>query len=118
MKRLPLVLAILCIMLLSLAPVPVRGQSNGSAVLAAEADSAAGDFVVALESDVTGLDAAVVQDAASLLVTTQIYDTLVVYRPSDSFPMPGLAQSWSVSADGLTGPSTCGQESAFMTALR
>ena len=64
--------------------------------------SAAGDFVVALDRDVTGLDAALVEDAASLLVTAQIYDTLVAYQPGGSFPVPGLAQSWSASADGLT----------------
>ena len=102
MVRFLLVLTVLFVVLCSSALAAAGSQSPGSVIPVSEFASATGDFVVALDRDVAGLDAAVVEDTASLLVAAQIYDTLVVYRPSDSFPMPGLAQSWSVSADGLT----------------
>ena len=102
MVRFLLVLTVLFVVLCSSALAAAGSQSPGSVIPVSEFASATGDFVVALDRDVTGLDAAVVEDTASLLVAAQIYDTLVAYRPGDSFPMPGLAQSWSVSADGLT----------------
>jgi peptide/nickel transport system substrate-binding protein len=102
MVRFLLVLTVLFVVLCSPALAAAGSQSPGRIIPVSEFASAAGDFVVALDRDVTGLDAALVEDTASLLVTAQIYDTLVAYRPSDSFPMPGLAQSWSASADGLT----------------
>jgi peptide/nickel transport system substrate-binding protein len=102
MVRFLLVLTVLFVVLCSSALAAAGSQSPGSVIPVSEFASATGDFVVALDRDVAGLDAAVVEDTASLLVAAQIYDTLVVYRPSDSFPMPGLAQSWSESADGLT----------------
>ena len=102
MVRFLLVLTVLFVVLCSSALAAVGSQSPGSVIPGSEFASAAGDFVVALDRDVAGLDAALVEDAASLLVTAQIYDTLVAYQPGGSFPVPGLAQSWSVSADGLT----------------
>ena len=102
MVRFLLVLTVLFVVLCSSALAAAGSQSPGSVIPGSEFASATGDFVVALDRDVAGLDAAVVEDTASLRVAAQIYDTLVVYRPTDSFPVPGLAQSWSVSADGLT----------------
>ena len=102
MVRFLLVLTVLFVVLLSLAPVAVGSQSYGSAVPAAEADSVAADFIAALDLDVARLDAALAEDRTSFLVTSQIYDTLVAYQPGGSFLVPGLAQNWSVSGDGLT----------------
>ena len=102
MVRFLLVLTVLFVVLCSSALAADGSQSPDSVIPVSEFASATGDFAVALDRDVAGLDAAVVEDTASLRVTAQIYDTLVVYRPTDSFPMPGLAQSWSASADGLT----------------
>ena len=43
-----------------------------------------------------------VWDTSSHLVTSQIYETLVNVEAGGSTPVPGLAESWSVSPDGLT----------------
>lgn len=79
--------------------------SNGAATPAvtsarAAANTATG-LTIGVRDELTGLDPALAEDNASFLVTTQIYDTLVRYTPGGSTLAPGLAQSWSVSADGL-----------------
>jgi peptide/nickel transport system substrate-binding protein len=102
MVRFLLVLTVLFVVLCSPALAAAGSQSPDSVIPVSEFASGTGDLVVALDRDVAGLDAAVVEDTASLLVAAQIYDTLVAYQPGGSFPVPGLAQSWSASADGLT----------------
>lgn len=47
------------------------------------------------------LDPALATDGGSLLIARQIYDTLLFYQEGGSKPVPGLAHSWNVSADGL-----------------
>jgi peptide/nickel transport system substrate-binding protein len=64
--------------------------------------SANGTFTLALAADAWTLDPAAAADGVSWLVTDQIYDTLVNYQPGGTLPVPGLAQSWSVSPDDLT----------------
>jgi peptide/nickel transport system substrate-binding protein len=64
--------------------------------------AAAGAFTAALSADVQGLDPALLTDGNSLLVTSQIYDTLIAYEPGGSKPVPALAASWSASAGGKT----------------
>jgi peptide/nickel transport system substrate-binding protein len=59
-------------------------------------------FTVAIGSDVDQLDPALTIDGFSLLVSSQLYDTLVAYQPGTSVPAPGLAESWTVSPDGKT----------------
>jgi peptide/nickel transport system substrate-binding protein len=59
-------------------------------------------FTVAIGSDVSGLDPALTTDGVSFQVATQLYDTLVAYQPGTSVPIPGLADSWTASADGKT----------------
>ena len=41
-----------------------------------------------------------ISDGNSLIVQQQIYDRLVEFKPGTTDPQPGLATSWSVSADG------------------
>ncbi len=60
------------------------------------------DFAVAISSDPVTLDPAKAGDPSSLLVTSQIYETLVNFAPGGSQIQPGLAQNWSASSDGLT----------------
>jgi ABC-type transport system substrate-binding protein len=59
-------------------------------------------FAFAMSADAVGLDPALVTDGGSFQVTNQIYETLVKYQPGDTTPVPGLAESWAVSSDGLT----------------
>ena len=59
-------------------------------------------FTFATSADALGLDPALVSDGFSYRVTRQIYDTLVDYQPGGTIPIPGLAESWSVSSNGVT----------------
>lgn len=59
-------------------------------------------LTVAIGTDVDQLDPALTTDGLSLLVASQLYDTLIVYQPGSSVPAPGLAGSWTVSPDGRT----------------
>jgi len=61
-----------------------------------------GTFTYAVASDVSGLDPALMPWDVTMLVATQIYETLVNHEPGGTRTEPGLAQSWSVSGDGLT----------------
>lgn len=51
--------------------------------------------------DSVSLDPANVTDGESLNVTTNIYDTLIDYAEGTTDLIPGLAESWSSSEDGL-----------------
>lgn len=83
--------------------LPMFSSSSSRAVTSAPtATTAAAGLTVGVRDELTELDPALAEDSASLLVTTQVYDTLVRYTPGGSTLAPGLAQSWSVSADGLT----------------
>ncbi len=56
-------------------------------------------ILVGRPADAISLDPARITDNESVEVTEQIYETLLRYRP-DGEVEPGLATSWSVSADG------------------
>jgi peptide/nickel transport system substrate-binding protein len=80
---------------------PTEPAADSGVVRTAEL-AATRPFTVALSADVQGLDPALLEDSPSLLVTGQIYDTLVAYEQGGSLPVPALAESWSASADGKT----------------
>ncbi|WP_159611398.1 ABC transporter substrate-binding protein [Glutamicibacter sp. JC586] len=48
------------------------------------------------------MDPAIVADNESFRVTRQVYETLVDIDPDTGGAVPGLAQSWNESSDGLT----------------
>jgi len=52
--------------------------------------------------DSVSLDPANVTDGESLIVTTNVFDTLINYAESTTDLIPGLATSWEPSEDGLT----------------
>ena len=60
-----------------------------------------GTLRVALAEPPVGLDPSRAVDAGSLLVTRQVFETLVDYEPASMRLVPQLARSWDVSADGL-----------------
>ena len=70
-------------------PTPAGGVDTG------------GSFRVAIAADSTTLDPWNAADANALLVTRQIFETLVEYEPGSLRIVPKLAESWSVSSDGL-----------------
>jgi ABC-type transport system substrate-binding protein len=52
-------------------------------------------------SDAQGLDVADETDAESLSIGAQIYEGLVAFEPGTTHLLPGLAERWEVSRDGL-----------------
>lgn len=60
-----------------------------------------GTLVWGRGSDSKKLDPSDVTDGESLKVTQQIYDTLVRYKKTNTEVIPGLAESWTTSEDGL-----------------
>ena len=61
---------------------------------------AGGSFRIALAAEPTTLDPWNANDPNTLLVTQQIFETLVDHEPGGFRIVPKLAESWSVSADG------------------
>lgn len=69
---------------------------------AGRASALAGSLVVGMRDEPAGLDSAQATDTAAFLVAAQVYDTLLRTAPGGSMVVPGLAQTWVVSADGRT----------------
>src|SRR5437879_2491717 len=57
-------------------------------------------LVSAIGADQTGLDPQTVQNNESGFVMSTMFDSVVNYKPGSSEVGPGLAESWTVSADG------------------
>ena len=122
----PRIVAAICLVVLLVVPVAPRSVSatrevlstgvgspfyvapaSGSALPEQARDPArlpagGGSFVVAVGTEPAGMDPALYYDTAVFLVTSQVYETLVNNTPGGSQVEPGLAESWSVSPDGLT----------------
>jgi peptide/nickel transport system substrate-binding protein len=77
----------------ALGQIPARADSTFAAP--------ANDFVAAIYTDVVDLDPALTTDANSLMVSNQIFETLLAYQPGTSMLTPSLAISWTASLDGL-----------------
>jgi len=78
-------------------------QAPASPVVSATPSSGVqpgGAFRTALSADIATLDPWNANDPNSLLVTRQIFETLVEYEPGSFRIVPKLARSWSVSPDG------------------
>ena len=61
-----------------------------------------GTLVFTRNGDASDLDPAVATDGESVMVTTNVFDTLVACKPGTIELVPGLADRWSRSDDGLT----------------
>lgn len=59
-------------------------------------------FIFGSSEDPKTLDAAYVSDGESLRVIYQVYETLVALEPGTTEVVPGLAEEWEISDDGLT----------------
>jgi peptide/nickel transport system substrate-binding protein len=57
-------------------------------------------FTWGKSADAVKLDPAVVTDGESVMVCTNIFDTLVAFKPGSTEIMPWLAESWETSEDG------------------
>lgn len=76
--------------------VPPHGSALQTAIIPGST------FTFATGADVVGLDPALVTDGRSYGASKQIYETLVDYQPGTTILIPGLAESWNVSSNGLT----------------
>lgn len=83
-----------CTAPLASTPSPTTTTSSGAQI--------GGALRVALASDVATLDPWNASDTSSLLVTRQLFETLVEYEPGGFRIVPRLAESWQVSPDGRT----------------
>ncbi|MEO8437498.1 MAG: ABC transporter substrate-binding protein, partial [Chloroflexota bacterium] len=89
----------------SVAPAPSTGGSAAPSVepSAAASPKAGGTLVVAIPGDMNRTDAALIDDANSSYVLQQIMEGLVTLAPGSGSEIVGqLAESWTVSTDGLT----------------
>ncbi len=88
--RISLMLLALCLALTlsraAMAQIPLKG----------------GTFVFGRGADSVGLDPAIVTDGESFRVTRNIYESLLEYKRDSTVVVPGLAEHWQPSADGLT----------------
>jgi len=78
---------------------PVPGVSTPAPTPAGIVE-AGGILRVALTADATTLDPWNANDTNTMLVTRQIFETLVDYDPAGFKIVPKLAETWSVSSDG------------------
>lgn len=73
-----------------------------------DGDDAGGDdgeaktFIFGASEDPKVIDGAYTSDGESLRVIQQIYETLVALEPGTTDVVPGLAEEWEISDDGLT----------------
>ena len=91
----------------SVAPPPSTGASTAPSVepsaSTAGTPKAGGTLVVAIPGDIAGTDPLLVSDASSSYVLQQIVETLVTLEPGTGDKIvPGLAEKWTLSDDGLT----------------
>ncbi|SEE23206.1 peptide/nickel transport system substrate-binding protein [Rhizobiales bacterium GAS191] len=70
-----------------------------AAALPARADTT---LVIGMAADPTGFDPEAVLNNTSGFVMATIYDSLIRYKSGTTEVAPGLAETWNVSADGLT----------------
>ncbi|MCC6944277.1 MAG: hypothetical protein IT335_06845 [Thermomicrobiales bacterium] len=66
-----------------------------------EAATEGGTLVVGESTDISTVNGLLTNDAPTVYVTGAIYEGLIGVSPVDGRPVPGLADSWDVSEDGL-----------------
>jgi peptide/nickel transport system substrate-binding protein/oligopeptide transport system substrate-binding protein len=70
-------------------------------VLAQDAPRQGGDIVVTYKDDITTLDPAIGYDWVNWSMIKSLYSRLMDYEPGTPNPVPSLAESFTVSPDGL-----------------
>ncbi|QND17818.1 ABC transporter substrate-binding protein (plasmid) [Rhizobium leguminosarum bv. trifolii] len=71
-------------------------------VMAQETPKQGGDIVVTYKDDITTLDPAIGYDWVNWSMIKSLYSRLMDYAPGTPNPVPSLAESFTVSSDGLT----------------
>jgi peptide/nickel transport system substrate-binding protein len=78
----------------------LRAALLGAAALGVARGAAAKDIVWARYGDIASLDPHRATSTPSMQAWDQIYDTLLAFDPTGK-PVPHVARSWTISADGL-----------------
>jgi peptide/nickel transport system substrate-binding protein len=87
---------------MAVGPAALLAMQAANRLPLAFAQARGGTFVFGAPGDAVKLDPANVTDGESARVTEQIFDTLVMFDGSTTNLKPGLAESWDVTADGLS----------------
>ena len=98
-------LLLLGVLVFTLGIAGCGGDDDGggaTATTTGEQPAAGGTLVFGTAADPVVLDGALVSDGESLRVIDQIYESLVSLKLGTTELEPGLAESWEISADGLT----------------
>jgi len=74
----------------------------GAVALGSRSLTARADFAFCNQQEIQSLDPAVTSGVPEARILTALYEGLVRADPRTGAPIPGMAESWSVSADGLT----------------
>lgn len=82
-------------------PERVDPEGLEGAVPAAAEAKRGGTFVWGRSGDASHLDPAIVTEGESVMVVTNIFDTLVTFSPGTTEIVPWLAERWETSGDGL-----------------
>jgi peptide/nickel transport system substrate-binding protein len=85
-----------------MAPVAALAASSSPAPTSSAATASASTLTIGVKQDVDSLNPFVGYLVSSYEIFQSVYDTLTGYSANNYSPTPGLASSWSHSADGLT----------------
>ncbi|WP_046213107.1 ABC transporter substrate-binding protein [Paenibacillus wulumuqiensis] len=81
------------------------GNNDSAAPAASESGGEAaggGTLIVGRGGDSAALDPSIVTDGESLKIAQQVFDPLLAYKSGTTEVEPALAESWTISDDGLT----------------
>lgn len=76
-------------------PAPAEGTDPPTETVAQDT------MIMGRGGDSVALDPAIVTDGESLKIGHQVFDSLLDYKEGGTEVVPGLAESWEISADGL-----------------
>src|SRR5918999_5181546 len=97
MRRIAAVAVLMVVISALLGAVGAGAQEEGSS-----GDDEKQVLRIGSSNDIDGFNPFKIVEVPSYEVMNLTYDTLVNYSPKDSSPVPGLADSWETSDDGLT----------------
>jgi len=81
------------------------GNNDSAAPAASESggeSAGGGTLIVGRGGDSAALDPSIVTDGESLKIAQQVFDPLLAYKSGTTEVEPALAESWTISDDGLT----------------
>jgi peptide/nickel transport system substrate-binding protein len=78
-----------------------------------EAQTEGGVLVIGESTDISTVNGLLTNDSPTFYITGAIFEGLIGVSPVDGRPVPGLADSWNVSDDGLTYTFHLNQDATF-----